>query len=878
MRAWFLSFLLLSCGWLSGKNLLSFEELPPLPDREGFAGVFAGLVSDGPDDFLVVAGGANFPDKRPWENGTKQYYDRVFVLPLKEGGTWREEDGKLPVKAAYGMSVGLPNGTSLLMGGENSDGVLDEVMEVSMFDGKLSIEVVGTLPVGITSGVAGLVDGKVVVGAGGDQEKTHRNLWRMERKDPNRIEWESLGWPDGARGRMHAVAGIRGGRFYLFGGRDHAASDDPADERIFKLDWLKDCWELNIGKGSWRRLADLPEGRSAAPSTALPVGASSFLILGGVTVDFLRSQVAARPEINGQGMEHPGFSKNVLSYDVVTDRWARRGEMALRDGFPRVTTPVVFWEDQWIIPSGEIKPGVRTPGVLRVTLTGTKVGFGFINWTVVLVYLGGMVAIGYWFMKREAASTTEDYFRGGQRVPFWVAGLSIFATMLSAITFMTIPGAAYSGNWNMWLGQLPIVLMVLLVVFFYLPFYRRLNITTAYEYLEQRFNLAARVVGSVVFILFHIGRVAIVLYLPAIALASVTSINVYVAIGVIGVLCVIYTVMGGIEAVVWTDAIQALVLLGGALLCFGLVVAEVDGGFGAVGSAMAEQSKGITAGWSLSEVSISKGTLSGWIIMLAFFFANLPSYTVGQDVVQRYVTTASEKEARKSLWLNIPMAIGGSAIFFALGTALFVFYQSKPEMLNPALGKNDTILPFFIMQNLPAGVAGLIIAGIFAASQSTISSSLNSVATTFVTDIYGRVFRPASGDQQRLEVAKRVVILLGGIGILVAALLAATGLDAVFKAYTTFIGFVLGPLGGLFALGVFTKGASGRAGLLAMVAGVVSVIGVYAANEVGAIDLWPLLYGAIGFLTTLAVGLLLGFFSNAQSEKVNGLTIWSQKK
>lgn len=878
MRALLCSFLLLFCGWLSGKDLLDWGELPPLPDREGFAGVFAGVVSDGPDHFLVVAGGANFPDKRPWEKGTKQYYDRIFVLPLSEGGSWREEERRLPEKAAYGMSVDLETGKCLFMGGENAVGVRDEVMEVSMSGGKLLVEVIGALPAQITSGVSALVEGQVVVGAGSDGEKTHRDLWRMRRWDPKWIEWESLGWPGGARGRMHAMAGVRADRFYLFGGRDQAISGDPAEERIFGLDWLKDCWELDVEGGSWRRLADLPEGRSAAPSTALPVGANSFLILGGVTVDFLRSQVAARPELNGQGMEHPGFSKQVLSYDTVTDRWTEREEISLGGDMPRVTTPVVFWENQWMIPSGEIKPGVRTPGVLRVRLSEIKLGFGFFNWTVVLVYLGGMVAIGYWFMKREAASTTDDYFRGGQRVPFWVAGLSIFATMLSAITFMTIPGAAFAGNWNMWLGQVPIVLMVLLVVFFYLPFYRRLNITTAYEYLEQRFNVAARVVGSVVFILFHIGRVAIVLYLPAIALASVTSINVYVAIGVIGVLCVIYTVMGGIEAVVWTDAIQALVLLGGALLCFGLVVMEVDGGLATVGSAMAEQGKGVTASWSFEDITISNGTLSGWVIMLAFFFANLPSYTVGQDVVQRYVTTASEKEARKSLWLNIPMVIGGSAIFFALGTALFVFYQEKPALLNPALEKNDTILPFFIMQNLPTGVAGLIIAGIFAASQSTISSSLNSVATTFVTDIYGRLVRRQSTDQERLGVAKRVVVFLGAVGVLVAALLAATELDAVFKAYTTFIGFVLGPLGGLFALGIFAKGPNGSAGMLAMVAGVLAVVGVYGANELGVIDLWPLLYGAVGFLTTLVAGVLLGLVFRGKSEQVNGLTVWTQER
>jgi SSS family transporter len=504
--------------------------------------------------------------------------------------------------------------------------------------------------------------------------------------------------------------------------------------------------------------------------------------------------------------------------------------------------------------------------------------FGVVNWIVVVVYLLGMVAIGYWFMKRESASTTEAYFRGGQKIPFWVAGLSIFATMLSAITFMAVPGAAYATNWNGYIGQWPILIIVPLVVMFYLPFYRRLNITTAYEYLEKRFNVATRVIGSVTFMLFHVGRIAIVLYLPALALSSVTNIDIFAAIAVIGVLCVIYTVMGGIEAVVWTDAIQAIVLIGGALLCFGLVVSQVDGGLGAIGSAMSEQGKGITASWDFSDISIGKGSTSGFVLFVAFMLANLPSYTSGQDVVQRYVTTSSEKEAAKSLWMNIGMVLIGSAIFFGLGTALYVFYQSKPELMDPTLPAKDSVLPYFIMQNLPVGVAGLIIAGVFAAAQSTISSSLNSVATAFVTDVYGRLLKPESSDAQKLGVAKLVVIILGVLGMGVSCYLAMIKTDEVFMLFNRFIGFALGPLGGLFALGIFSRRPNGRAGLLALISGVLTVVTVYLMNEAGVIDLMPLLYGAVGFLTTLVVGILLGFVFRARDEEVAGLTIWTQKK
>jgi len=779
-------------GLASAWGVLEWDRLPDLPDREGFAGVFSGVVKEGDAAYLVVAGGANFPDGRPWEDGKKIYYDDIYVLSLKDGGEWKKSAAKLPQPLGYGMSASLDDGSCWFLGGKNDSGCLSESYKLKIENGAVIVVRALSLPVPLAEGLAEVVDGTLIVGSGTDGDETIRGFYSLKKDES---EWESLGWPEGARGRMYAVGGVRGGTFYLFGGRDNADSEEEKEDQILGLDFLKDCWELNVASGTWKRLADLPEGRSAAPSQAVPAGASSLLMLGGVTVDFLREQIAARPEINGQGMAHPGFLGSILSYNTVTDRWANAGSFPMEGSFAPVTTPVVFWDGKVILPTGEIKPGVRSPQVLIGEVGGSKLDFGVVNWVVVAVYLLGMVGIGYWFMKRESASTTDAYFRGGQRVPFWVAGLSIFATMLSAITFMAVPGTAYATNWNGYIGQWPILIIVPLVVMFYLPFYRRLNVTTAYEYLEKRFNVATRVIGSITFMLFHVGRVAIVLYLPALALSSVTDINIFVAISVIGVLCVIYTVMGGIEAVVWTDAIQAMVLIGGALLCFGLIVSQVDGGMGAVGSAMSEQGKGLTASWSFGDLSIAKGSTSGFVLFVAFMMANLPSYTSGQDVVQRYVTTPSEKDAARALWMNIGMVLIGTAIFFGLGTALFVFYQDQPELMDPALPAKDSVLPFFIMQNLPIGVAGLIIAGVFAAAQSTISSSLNSVATALVTDVYGRLLKPESSDAQRLGVAKWVVIILGLIGMGVSSYLAMIKTDEVFMLFNRFIGFALGPLG-----------------------------------------------------------------------------------
>lgn len=910
--------MLLSLGTLSAKEAIQWSsDFPRLPDAHGYAGPFASIVGPDGDRWLVVGGGANFPNGAPWETDSagnrpaKIWHDSLYAIPLEANalaakGKWEKLDLKLPEPLGYGASVSLPvRGSALFIGGDcgTAEGMRysRRVFELSRADGVFEFTEVPSLPTGLSATAAARIGTRVYVFSGASGDGSVPAAWVMDTSatDNSAWRWQTLPWPESApgvpaRARQHAALGVQDGKLYVFGGRTRLDEnfDTPEQDRnrMHGQDFLRDAYVYSPGKdapeqGHWQRIADLPVGLSAAPQNAVPAGVSHLLLLGGVEVDFLRQQKEERPELGGQGYAHPGFPGTIRAYHTITDTWVDAGSLPLGPEATRrandrettyapVTVPLVLSGQEFLIPSGEIKPGIRSTQVLAGRIFVEKMGFGWINWVVVVVYLLGMVGIGYWFMRHEAASSTEAYFRGGQRVPWWVAGLSIFATMLSAITFMAIPGVAYATNWNGYIGQWPILLIVPLVVFFYLPFYRRLNITTAYEYLEKRFNPASRVIASVTFMLFHVGRVAIVLYLPALALSNVTNIDIYAAIGIIGVLCVVYTVMGGIEAVVWTDAIQAIVLIGGALLCFALVVYHVDGGLSAIGSAMADQGKGITASFSLGDISISKTSTSGIVLFVAFMFANLPSYTSGQDVVQRYVTTSSEKEAARSLWLNILMVLIGSAIFFGLGTALYVFYQANPGKLDPAMTAKDGILPFFIMQNLPVGIAGLIIAGVFAAAQSTISSSLNSVATAFVTDIYARLIRPESSDSQRLRVARNVVIALGTIGIVVSSYIAYTKVDSAFMLFNTFIGFALGPLGGLFALGIFTKHSSGTAGLLALLCGVATVVSVHLLQ----LDVMPLLYGFIGFMTTFLSGSLIGLLLPAKAEEVEGLSIFTQRK
>lgn len=820
---------------LAGNN---WRELAPLPDAHGFAGSFAGVANNS----LIVAGGANFPDAPPWEGGRKTWHDSVFILERPDG-EWRQA-GKLPGARGYGVSVTIPEGV-LCIGGSDAERHHAECILLTWKSGALASLPYPPLPWPLAE-MTGALLGRTVHVVGGIREPgaaSAENLHLMLDLDAIDRGWRQEKFPGPPR--ILAVSAVHKEAFFVMSGASLAADAEGKTVRTY----LRDAWRYHPSTG-WESIAEMPRAAVAAPSPAPASGASHLLVIGGDD----GSRVGFQPPA-----AHPGFPRSILAYDTLTRTWAEHGEVPAEWPAP-VTATTVNWEGSVVIPSGEIRPATRTPKVLAMTPSSLRSAFGWLNWTVVAVYLGGMIAVGFWFMKREKSGTTDSYFRGGQRIPWWVAGLSIFATMLSSLTFMGIPARAYQTDVSWYLGQLPILLVVPMVALFYLPFFRKLNLTSAYEYLEKRFNLPCRIFAAVSFILFHIGRIAIVLYLPALALAVVSDIPVTTAILTIGVLCIIYTVIGGITAVVWTDAIQALVLLGGAALCFILAVAQVDGGFGGMLQIASADAKGFgNLDWRSFDWS-SNSTGSVLVLLVAFFFNSFVPYTASQDVVQRYVTTKDIGAARKSLWLTMWMSIFGSMLFFGLGVAVYAFYKTHPGLLDPAMTKTDSILPYFIMNELPLGVSGLLIAAIFAASQSTISSSLNSIATSWSKDFDVRILRPNRDDATYLSAAKWVVLIVGSLGTATALWMAKSDLQSAFAAFNTLIGLTAGSLGGLFALGVFTRRANGRGALIGAIAGFAAVVSL----EVTKAPVTGLLYAFIGCAVCFITGWLASWLFPAE--------------
>jgi solute:Na+ symporter, SSS family len=484
--------------------------------------------------------------------------------------------------------------------------------------------------------------------------------------------------------------------------------------------------------------------------------------------------------------------------------------------------------------------------------------FGLINYCVLAVYLLLMVGIGAWCSKRN--KSTDDFFRGGQRIPWWAAGFSIFATMLSSITFMAVPAMAYGDDWYLFLAN-SYILITPIVIFVFLPFYRRLNITSAYEYLEKRFNLATRMVASGLFVFFQTGRIAIVLYLPALALSTVSNFDLNSSILVMGVLCIIYTMMGGIEAVIWTDVVQTLVLLGGAIFSLVLIFSRLDiSAAEMVRIGMENQKFFENTDWSWN---LMTGT--AWTILLGSLFHNMFAYTASQDVVQRYITTKDEKTAAKAIWLNALISVPAQAIFFAIGTALFIFYKFNPEKLLDGIS-NDAIFPFFVVYEMPVGVAGLIVAGLFAAAQSSASSSMNSVATALVTDFHKRL-RPDSSEKTNLLLARMLTLLTGAIGVAAALAVAAADLRSALEAYLNIIGLFGGTISGLFILGLVFKKANGTG---AVIGSLISAIVVFLIRDY--VHFYA--YAFVGIFTTVTVGLVSSFLvGKPNGRKLEGLTI-----
>lgn len=842
-----------------------------LPDETGLAGSFAGILGD-KQNILFVGGGANFA--RPYWDQDKAYHSRawfIFHMDLRISGEQTFDHQaihtfELPAPVAYGSSVSLPQGV-LCMGGHDADRVYASVFLVQWDESQKQalIHSLPPLPQAATHGSAVRLGDDVyyVAGQSGPGlESATQNVWRLRITDldtwlnqpdaPYPQDWEVLDDFPGQARAFHMLAAQHNGKqeqLYLLSGRrlkDHYAGDRP-------FTFLQDAWTFDPQTLGWSRLADMPACMMAG--SAVAIGQSHVFLMGGADGSLLYQADSLKDR-------HPGFPKQAWAYHTITDTWTLAGELAEN----QVTTHALRMGDHIILPGGEIRPRVRSNNIWAYSLPDQVNRFGWLNYVTLFTYLAAMLLVGVYFARRN--KNTNDFFRGGQRIPWWAAACSIFATMLSSLTYMSVPAKAYMSNWEYLMGYPAIFLTAILVIYLILPFFRRIDATSAYEYLEKRFNSGARYLGSGFFVLFQTGRMAIVMFLSALALASITPFSPAESILIMGVLSILYSTLGGVEAVIWTDTIQTFVLLGGALLIFLLVLFRLDGGWTEFTTVAAADDKFRMVNWDWDILSYT--TAAFWVIVAGSFGQNLVSYGSDQAVVQRYMTTADEKKSARSILTNGLMSLPAGLLFFAVGTALYVFYKTHPDRLDPAF-QNDAIMPLFIATEIPAGIAGLIIAGVFAAAQSTISTSMNSTATAAVTDFF-RPWNTCRTDKQYLRLARWMTVVFGTLGTILALVFASADIKSLLDQFFAVLGLFGGALGGLFMLGMFTRTANGSGAVAGALAGalLLFLVSRYTQTHV-------YLYAAIGLAATMVFGWLFSHFFR-HTRDISGLTVYDLKK
>lgn len=826
-----------------------WDNLSDLPDDIGFAGGYAGVSNDA----LIFAGGANFA--KPYFDNDKQYHSRIFVLTDPEA-EWIEA-GVLDQPLGYGASVVFGDEV-ICIGGEDEGRVFSKTFALR-WDGKqLSQRSLPNLPTPMTSGGAAVIGSHVYVVAGQTDKSIQSATVKAYRLDlgTDDAQWETLADLPGQARAFNQVAAQHDGRsikLYVFGGRFHQEGG-PAD-----LAFLNDCWVYDPQADEWVQRADSPVPLMAG--TAIAFGQSHIIVPGYADASALIAMLDSGLPV--RDYDHPGFPKPIYSYHTITDAWTTLGNRP--DNVANtVTTPAVSWNDRIVMVSGEISPRVRTPKVWGMKIEPRQRLFGAINMGVLILYLLAMVGVGVFFVFKN--KSTDDYFRGGQHIPWWAAACSIYATMLSSLTYVALPALVFATDWVLYPGVFMILAMAPIAIYVAMPFFRRIDATSAYEYLGKRFNLPTRLFASGLFTLFHIGRMGIVMALTALALSAVTPLAPSAAVLLMGLLCLIYCTLGGIEAVIWTDTIQTFVLLGGAVVCLIFIISGVDGGLAGVieSGKAAEKFKLFNFDFSSSSIA----TTAIWVIVLGGIGQNLSSYTADQAVVQRYMTTKDTKAAAKSIWANGLMVIPASLLFFSLGTGLYAFYRSNPGSMDPTL-QNDQVFPQFIATELPIGIAGLIVAGIFAAAQSTVSTSMNSTATTLVTDFL-RPFNAIKSEKGYLNAARIMTLVMGILGTVTALIFINPDIYSLFNEYFKVIGMFMGALGGLFILGVCTKRASGYGALAGILLGVGVMVLIWQTTNVNGY-----LYAAVGIVSSVVLGYLASFFLPREQRDLSGLTLYT---
>lgn len=545
--------------------------------------------------------------------------------------------------------------------------------------------------------------------------------------------------------------------------------------------------------------------------------------------------------------------KQAVAYHTITNTWIQVND------FPPTGRPYHAAKDQtgfyiWTSDEHECRLYVGE------SIAGSP-AIKLLDYLVLVAYFATVLIIGYIFSRRLKG--TDDYFRGGKRIPWWAAGLSILVTKLSAITFMSLPAKAYATNWLYFWIPVGNILLAIIVIKCILPFFYRLDITSTYEYLEKRFNTMTRTIGSATYVIFEIVRMGVLLLLPAIVITVITGIDIHLCIVIIGVVVTLYTMMGGIEAVIWTDVLQAVILVSGCVAALVIVGIEIEPerlrSF--LHSSVGQQ--------KMKYMDFSADFTQATLLVIGLsWIGKLQDYVSNQAVVQRFISTKNEKAAARSIWVASLLGIPVIAMFLILGTGLFLFYEANPGRLDVFMEQPDALLATFILREMPAGISGLVMAAIFAAAMSSLDSSINSMSTVIITDFYKK-FASRVTEAKSLKLAKILTIVLGAFGTASALVMAGGKVSSLYDQLFSVIGLFGGGLAGVFILGIFTRRANSAGALTGFF---FSALILFAVSNYS--DLHVLLYAIIGMGSCVVIGYVISLLTSARQHTSLGFTIY----
>lgn len=465
-----------------------------------------------------------------------------------------------------------------------------------------------------------------------------------------------------------------------------------------------------------------------------------------------------------------------------------------------------------------------------------------IDLAIIVFYLIAMVFVGFYFSRKNNSS--EQYSKASGLIPGWAIGLSIYATFLSSNTFLGVPGKAFGGNWNAFVFSLSMPLAAYIASKYFVPFYRNSGHISAYTHLEKRFGAWARTYAVVCFLLTQLARMGSVFFGIALSLQALTGFSMQIIMIVMGISIIIYTVLGGIKAVIWTEVVQGIIKTLGAVLIIYLVVANMPGGVSKIIEIGKADHK-----FSLGSFSPNLTQSTFWVVLLYGFFINLNNFGMDQNYIQRYHTAKSSKEASRSVWLCVYIYVPASFLFFIIGSCLYAYYDMHPELievikhqaaaeklplnataaqinalaahLQPA-DYGDKVMPNFMVTKIPAGLVGLIVSAILSAAMSTISSGMNSSATVFTVDIYKRYFKPGINERQTLNQLHIATVIFGILGM--GTGIAMIGVKSILDIWWQLSGIFAAGMLGLFLLGLISRQTRNHEALIASIIGVFVIL------------------------------------------------------